>query len=68
MFIIHLIIIVVLLVSIIREIKTIYHAVKEKNSAGIVYGLIILMVSIAIFIFVLDYEKMYQVMMEYIKM
>ena len=57
--ILHIIISLVLLVSLAKIVKSLYKAVKNKNTAGIIYGLILLVVGLIIFYFVLDYKRFF---------
>ena len=61
LFILHIAILVVLLICLAKIVKSIYSAIKKKNSPGAVYGIILLLVGIVIFTFVLDYKRTWDV-------
>lgn len=52
--ILHIVILLFLLVCLARMAKNVFLAIKNKNTPGIVYGVILLLVGIAIFIYLLD--------------
>lgn len=55
--ILYIVILVILLGSLAKMVKNVFQAIKNKNTPGIVYGVILLLVGIAIFIYLLDYKK-----------
>ena len=57
LFILYIVILVILLGSLAKMVKSVFQAIKSKNTPGIVYGVILLLVGIAIFIYLLDYKK-----------
>lgn len=48
-----------LLVCLVRMVKNIHYAIKKKNTPGIIYSIVLLFVGIIIFIYVLDYKRIW---------
>lgn len=58
-FILHIVILMGLLVCLVRMVKNIHYAIKKKNTPGIIYSIVLLFVGIIIFIYVLDYKRIW---------